>query len=208
MWNAFVSGIGFGFTLSLMVGPVFFGLIYSSIRSGFKAGLHYAFGVLISDILLVATALIIASFIDHNPWVRQTIIIFGSCAMCTLGAYYLFAKTKSVKIDAGETITLRRKSFFIKGLVLNLFTPTVLFFWVATSSFVTITYASKTWQILGFFVGCLATLFAMDMLKSYLALYIKPYLNDKSLSYLQKFLGLLLFGVGVYALFANMRLFR
>jgi threonine/homoserine/homoserine lactone efflux protein len=53
MIESIVSGIGLGFVLSFLTGPVFFALIKTSIEKGFYAGVSLAGGVLVSDIFYV-----------------------------------------------------------------------------------------------------------------------------------------------------------
>ena len=47
------SGIGFGLLLAIMLGPVFFTILQTSLHEGFKAGLFLAFGVLLSDAAVI-----------------------------------------------------------------------------------------------------------------------------------------------------------
>lgn len=199
MWSAFVHGVGFGFTLSLLIGPVFFALLHTSISNGFRAGWNFALGVLTSDFLLIVCALSLASFIANHPSVNSGIIIVGSAGMCAMGLYYFFTKPALADIAIESNKVPRKKSYF-RGFLLNFLTPTVLFFWIGTCSFVTVTYASNTILITLFFIGCLGTLFAMDLLKSFLALRIKPILTARIIKFIQQLLGVLLFAVGLYSI--------
>ena len=54
MLEPLLSGITFGLALALMVGPVFFALIQTSLHEGFRAGSFFATGVFISDASLIA----------------------------------------------------------------------------------------------------------------------------------------------------------
>lgn len=202
MWSAFVHGVGFGFTLSLLIGPVFFALLQTSICYGFKAGWNFALGVLTSDLLFIIGALSLASFIEQHPVVIDGVILMGSIGMCAMGLYYFFSKPTLINVSLAND-NIPRKKYFFSGFVLNFLTPTVLFFWLGTSSFVTVTYASSTILITLFFIGCLGTLFSMDLLKSYLALRIKPLLTDKILKYFLQLIGVLFFTVGIYSMVVN-----
>ncbi len=197
MLEALLHGVGFGFTLSLMVGPVFFGLLQTSINYGFKAGFLYALGVTASDFVLILLSLTIASTLYLYPTVAYSIKLLGSIAMCGIGLYYIFSKSNS---SAPLTIEKSKKSFIIKGFGLNLLTPTVLFFWLGTCSFVTASYVASPILIGNFFLGCFATVFAIDMLKSFLALRIKAMLNVKAIQQLQRLLGIILVVAGFFSL--------
>ena len=204
MIESLVHGIGFGFTLSLMIGPVFFGLLQTSITYGFRSGLLYALGVLVSDILLIVFALTIASTLDFHPNITYFIKIIGSLCLCALGTYYFLAKVKEA--NSQVLIEKSRKSFLIKGFGLNLLTPTVFFFWIATCGFVTATYDTSLLYIGYFFVGCLTTLYFFDMIKSLLAIKIRTILNAQMIQNIQRVLGIILFIAGIvslYKIFAN-----
>ena len=53
-----LKGIVTGFILSIMIGPVFFVLLETSIRKGIRAALAFDLGVLISDIVYILIAYI------------------------------------------------------------------------------------------------------------------------------------------------------
>lgn len=197
MMESLIHGVGFGFTLSLMVGPVFFGLLQTSINYGFRAGFLYALGVTASDVVIIGFSLTLASTLYLYPNVAYFIKLFGSLAMCFLGIYYFFKKKTS---DTDIKIEKSKKSFLFKGFGLNFLTPTVLFFWIATCSFVTAAYVGSPISIANFFAGCFVTVFAIDMLKSFLAIKIKEILSLKIIQKMQQALGLILFAAGLFSL--------
>ena len=72
----FLQAIGIGFLLSVMVGPVFFVLLETSITKGIRAALALDIGVFISDILYIMFAL---SFVDQISSINsgENKLIFG-----------------------------------------------------------------------------------------------------------------------------------
>ena len=48
-----LKGIISGITISLLIGPIFFALVELTIFKGWRCGLLYVFGVLISDVILI-----------------------------------------------------------------------------------------------------------------------------------------------------------
>ncbi|TAH26277.1 MAG: hypothetical protein EAZ07_04345 [Cytophagales bacterium] len=202
MKYAFFDGVGFGFTLSLMIGPVFFGLMYLSIVNGFKSGLIYSIGVLFSDLVLISIAISLASVITQNAQINYLIILIGAITMCIMGIYYIFfSKPFSPQLEKTNYHKhIKPRKAFIKGFMMNTITPTVLIFWVGTSSFVSIQYASRINSILFFFVGCLLTLFTTDIIKTYLAHKIRTFLKPQYLSKIQVLLGIIILGFGCFAL--------
>jgi threonine/homoserine/homoserine lactone efflux protein len=52
----FIQAFSIGFLLSILVGPVFFILLETSITKGFRAAISFDLGVLLSDVLYILIA--------------------------------------------------------------------------------------------------------------------------------------------------------
>ena len=92
----FLQAIGIGFLLSVMVGPVFFVLLETSITKGIRAALALDIGVFISDILYILFAL---SFVDQISSINsgENKLIFGfigGSIFIIYGTFYFFKKSK------------------------------------------------------------------------------------------------------------------
>ena len=90
----FLQAIGIGFLLSVMVGPVFFVLLETSITKGIRAALALDIGVFISDILYILFAL---SFVDQITSINsgENKLIFGfigGSIFIIYGTFYFFKK--------------------------------------------------------------------------------------------------------------------
>ena len=68
--STIVKGVGFGVTLSFVAGPAMFALIQTSLTNGFKAGVHLALGISLSDIFMVFLTLFGISSLMDNPQSR------------------------------------------------------------------------------------------------------------------------------------------
>ena len=71
MLEAIVSGVMLGLVLSLLVGPVFFLLIDTSIKKGFKRGVYLSLGVLLSDMFYIAITYfssVAAGVVNNYKW--------------------------------------------------------------------------------------------------------------------------------------------
>ena len=53
MFAAILEGLEMGLLLSMMIGPVFFALVNTSLDHGFKQSAILAFGVFLSDLVYV-----------------------------------------------------------------------------------------------------------------------------------------------------------
>lgn len=197
MVHALVNGIGFGFLLTIMLGPVFFGLLQTSINKGFKYGVYYAVGVAFSDIsFILITYFGISNFLE-NEFFQIAIGVFGGVFMSFFGLYYFFKPVEKVLPVTSIQQNANKANFLIKGFVLNIFNPSVLFFWVMVVSSITVTYEDNNLLVISFFTAAVATVLTMDILKSYIANRIKKYFTTNFLKILNKVLGtgLFLFGL-------------
>jgi threonine/homoserine/homoserine lactone efflux protein len=143
-----LQGIGIGFILSIMIGPVFFVLMETSITKGFKAAMMLDLGVLISDIFYVVIALFFAyqlKSIDVGDFKNNMILsLFGGGLFISYGIYYLFLKKEKVAavITEGQEIAnvpskaSRDYTLLVfKGFTLNFLNPGVIIYWFASIFF-------------------------------------------------------------------------
>lgn len=191
MIESIISGIGLGFVLSFLTGPVFFALIKTSIEKGFYAGVSLAAGVVVSDIFYVALTLYGTSFLALENTYRLQIGIAGSIILFSIGIYYLF---KKVKINYEKTSSKRHNTgYFIKGFVMCIFNPAVLLYWVSvTSGVISVSGEFNPEEIMPFFGSILITQFSVDLLKAYYANKLRYRIKEKTISRLNQIAGALI----------------
>lgn len=191
MLESIISGIGLGFVLSFLTGPVFFALIKTSIEKGFYAGVSLAGGVLISDIFYVSLTLYGSSFIALENQYRLQIGIAGSIVLFVIGVYYLF---KKVKVNYEQSTSRRHNTgYFLKGFLMCIFNPAILLYWVSvTSGIISITGEIKPSEILPFFGSILVTQFSLDVLKAYYANKLRYKIKEKNIARLNRIAGVLI----------------
>ena len=85
MIEAIISGIGFGFVLTFLTGPVFFALIKTSIEKGFHAGIALALGVVCSDMVFVGGLLFGSQYIEVSAHAKVIAGVIGSIILATIG---------------------------------------------------------------------------------------------------------------------------
>lgn len=191
MLESIVSGIGLGFVLSFLTGPVFFVLIKTSIEKGFSAGVSLAGGVVISDVFYVGISLYGTSFIALENAYRIPIGIAGSSILFIIGLYYLF---KKVKVNYEQTSSKRKNTgYFIKGFLMCIFNPAILLYWLSvTSSVISISGEIKSSEIIPFFGSILITQFSLDTLKAYYANKLRYRIKEKNIARLNRIAGVLI----------------
>ncbi|MEJ7691907.1 LysE family transporter [Daejeonella sp.] len=191
MIESIISGIGLGFVLSFLTGPVFFSLIKTSIEKGFYAGVSLAAGVVVSDIFYVALTLYGSSFLALENTYRVQIGVAGSSILFAIGIYYLF---KKVKVNYEKTTSKRHNTgYFLKGFLMCIFNPAILLYWLSvTSSVISISGEIDAAEVVPFFGSILLTQFSVDVVKAYYANKLRYKIKEKTISNLNRIAGVLI----------------
>lgn len=198
-----LKGIVSGLVLALLVGPVFFTILQTSIERGFWSGAWVAAGVSLCDAAYIFLAYLGLSQALNNTKAQMYMAYGGGLILFAFGAYYLFVKSrrvldfKSVNIKARSPLRLAAKGFIINGL-----SPMVLIFWIGTVGVATGEFGYTThYQILLFFGAIVATVFATDMLKAKLADKLREVLTPRLVRIMNIVLGVVLVIFGGRLLF-------
>lgn len=200
MLSTFFHGIGFGLVLTIMVGPVFFGLLQTSISKGFRQGIFYALGVSLSDIALIFLTYFGISVLLENITIKNIVTLIGGIVTIVFGIVYLVRPAAKAVPVADLPKGKEKSNIIIKGFLLNFLNPSVLFFWIGTVSLVSVSYSQSPWSIFLFFAGIIIALLSADILKAYIAHKIKVYVTDKLMAIFNKILGVIFIIAGMLIL--------
>jgi threonine/homoserine/homoserine lactone efflux protein len=216
----FLQAIGIGFLLSVMVGPVFFVLLETSITKGIRAALALDIGVFISDILYILFAL---SFVDQISSINsgENKLIFGfigGSIFIIYGTFYFFKKSKMVDLtleaeNTSKEVGAAPKDYLLlglKGFILNIANPAVIFYWLsilslAAQSVPDNTKNPNTWILL-FISILLGTYFSIDVLKVFTAKRLRTLVNQNLLNALNILIGLIFFLTGIFQIIKNFQI--
>jgi threonine/homoserine/homoserine lactone efflux protein len=216
----FLQAIGIGFLLSVMVGPVFFILLETSITKGIRAALALDIGVFISDILYILFAL---SFVDQISSINsgENKLIFGfigGSIFIIYGTFYFFKKSKMVDLtleaeNTSKEVAAAPKDYLLlglKGFILNIANPAVIFYWLsilslAAQSVPDNTKNPNTWILL-FLSILLGTYFGIDILKVFTAKRLRTLVNQNLLNALNILIGLIFFLTGIFQIIKNFQI--
>lgn len=207
-----------GLTLSILLGPVFFALLQTSIKRGFKTGFAFALGIFFSDFSCILLAYAGLSQIITDARYFNYVGWIGGFFLIGLGLFEIFHKEKEedhfaeaeIQTEHSQNPLLRNiekkddnrlKRNFLKAYVLNIITPSVLLFWIFWVGVITSKYGSKPINVIFFFVITLLTVLSTDTLKAYLANQLKEKLNPSFLTWLKKIAGIILVGFGFYLIY-------
>ena len=227
MLNIITTALILGFVLSFSLGPVFFELINTSLRKGFKSAFLMELGVLLSDIIYLFLALFSASkaleYLNMYSWINY---IFGG-VFIFFGVFSIIKNLKPPKVELNncddeceeekeneildnleslnipEDIKVNYIGNLMKGIALNSLNPSVLVFWivVCTSSIKKLNLDNQ--GIIIFFSATLGMMFAVDILKIYFASKLQEYIKPRVLQFIGISIGLIMLGVGLYILFVG-----
>ena len=197
------KGIVTGFILSIMIGPVFFVLLETSIRKGIKAAIAFDLGVIINDILYIAIAFFFYNQVENlsSGQDNSALRLIGGILFIGYGTYNFFKKTAKFDLKDDSMDVQNSRGYLLlalKGFLLNLANPLVVFYWfsVMTLGAKDAAEGGSVNSMLIFIASILITFFSIDLLKIFGAKSLRPMVTDKLLKGLNRFIGIVFFGFG------------
>ena len=164
-----------------------------TISKGWRQGVFYTLGVIISDVVLIY---VVETILQKFPFdnIKTHIGLFGGALLIIFGAVTFFAKAslKSTNISTIKTLF----QSFLKGVTINVFNPFVTIWWIGMYTSISINYVSFFDKSL-FYFGILFMVFLFDLLKIRFAYYLKQKLNTDNLLIVKKVVGVCLFVFGI-----------
>jgi threonine/homoserine/homoserine lactone efflux protein len=171
VFNGFLSGI----VLSILIGPVFFTILQTSIERGFWSGFLVAVGVSLSDAVYISLCYLGVYQLLIGENAMKYLGYFGGVVLLLFGIYYLLIKSRKLKQDhavAEQSHNPYRHPYrlILKGFIINGLSPTVLMFWLGTIGFATTNFGyEEPFEAIPYFAAIVTTVFITDILKAKLA---------------------------------------
>jgi threonine/homoserine/homoserine lactone efflux protein len=187
------AAILLGLTLSFMVGPVFLILLETSIYQGALKALVFNFGVLISDILLIALAFYGSEQLLSSVAGNKYVYIVGGCIILFYAAFSFFRK-RNIDVRSFTIQSNFSKNFF-KGFLINFLNVGVLAYWLTSTIIIGNKYAFQNTYMWLYFGLTLGTYFTVDIVKILFARKMRQYLTERHLKRLN---GIVSFVLGVF----------
>lgn len=190
-----------GFILSIMIGPVFFVLLETSIKEGIRAAIAFDIGVFLSDFIYILIAYLFYSKVEDlaegnsSFWFR----LIGGSLFLLYGIYTLFkTPSKMAQTHEGRIVHTQKeyRGLTLKGFILNMANPMVIFYWFSVMTLASRSAESEQIPVLLFLGIIMATFFGFDVLKIVGAKQLRPLVTDKLLKGINQFIGI------VFILFA------
>lgn len=198
------DGIKSGLVLSILVGPILFTLIQTSIEQGFRAGWMVGLGIWLSDLLfIVATYFSISLMAQVAQWegLEFWLGTVGGVILVAFGIGSFLSKPPTV--ESMENKAVRHSSYFtlwLKGFLVNTINPFTLVFWLTVSGLLFAKQGLGADDAKYFYGGLLGTLVVTDTVKAALAKMIRKYLKPKYIMKMRQVLGAIFIGCGIFFL--------
>lgn len=199
------KGIVTGLILSIMLGPAFFVLLETSIRKGIRAAMAFDAGVLISDIIYIIIAYVFIKQVAQLSEGGDNALIkfIGGVLFLVYGSVMFFKKISDTNVDPKLKQFRNSKDYWlllIKGLVMNLANPLVIFYWFSVMAL------GKSgsrgdfsgWDMFFYLSIILITFFTIDILKIVGAKKLRPFITGSLLKSLNRITGSVLFAFGLF----------
>lgn len=210
MLDLILKGVVTGFILSIMIGPVFFILLETSIRKGIRAGLAFNLGVFLSDVLYILIAYIFFAQVHElaNGANKGNAKIIGGVLFLAYGVFQFLKKTQNMEVQGVnskmETSWGEYAKLSLKGFVLNFANPLVIFYWFSVLTLgdtrTSHTDPGSKYGLLIYVIIILVTFFSVDVLKIVGAKQLRPLVTNRLLKALNQLIGIVFVSFGVILL--------
>jgi len=192
-----------GFILSIMIGPVFFLLLETSIKKGIRAAIAFDLGVLISDCLYILIAYIFYSEVQSlaEGSDQHFVKIIGGTLFIAYGVASFFKKSKGIKKDAQGNLVKEANDYKVlalKGFLLNFVNPLVIFYWFSVMTLAEKAEGMNTTPLFTFLSVILITFFGIDLLKIFGAKKLRPLVTNAVMKGLNRLIGIVFVGFGIF----------
>lgn len=206
MTEAIIKGVILGLGLALMIGPVFFMMLETSIQKGVRAASFVALGVACSDTMYIAMNYNLIKYLSSNVGsdtrgFNIALGVLGGVLMFVFGVGSLLKKPSRAAADADQSISKKEIfRYFLRGFLLNTINPFVFIFWIAPVSAALRAQEGFPRDMM-FFASIIATVLSTDLLKVYLAQRLNRFLSDTVLLWFNRISGMVLIGFGIRLLY-------
>ena len=200
MLDAVFQGCIMGLILSTFCGPIFFMLINLGISSTIKSVFYLAFGVFLSDLIIILVLLYLALGAVSESKYLEIMYYVGGSILVYFGIRNLFSTPVMQKQN--ENVSQKElNKLFLEGFMVNSFNPNIFFFWFGTMIFAFDTYHNDKNLVLTHFISGLSVSFCTDFLKGFSAFHLKKHITPILLKGLNILSGLIIIGFGLKLIF-------
>lgn len=204
--QALIEGIGWGFFLTFLIGPIVFALLQAGIEYGFRAGAMMGLGIWLSDVFYICIMYFGFSYVRQITelagfefWMG----LIGGIILMSFGIGNIWGPPPQLKYASDLAIPRSNPylALFTKGMLVNAINPFTIFFWLGMMSAISTRPKWGVTDIFIFFASIIGTIIITDLTKVYLAKQIRKKLKIDYLIWVRRITGLLLIVFGVTLIF-------
>ncbi len=182
----------------MLIGPVFFALIRTSMEKGFGSAVYLASGIALSDALAAITVYYSTAQVAQNDQFQTWIGGIGGTMMLIFGLMPFIRPVNRKKFLPHRSFEgVKGARFLLEGILLNLLNPFVYIFWFNLINYLHINADHSPREYAIFITSTILTVFNADLIKAYIAHRITRYLNAQTLATIDKIAGLGLAAFGI-----------
>ena len=197
----FFIALGVSFVGSLPFGMINMTVAHTAIRKGFSHGIATAVGAALIELVQVFIALKFTWLFHENPNVERVFQIIATVVFFAGGVYFMFFAKSKPSIAEGETKYSKRGDF-MRGVGISSLNLMVIPYWIFYATLLTTNgiMVKDNTHVVVFSVGVMSGTFAL--LVCYALLGAKILSKSEQITrWVNKFIGLLLIGFGVFQVY-------
>lgn len=195
-----VQGLIYGFSLSILLGPIFVALTQTSLSAGWKAGIWVGAGIWISDLVVILGSYFFTSQFKEmtaNPHYPFWSAVIGGSILSIVGISTFFSSPSYQMSENSATKKWLKTGYFGKGFTVNFFNPFTFFFWFTLMHTYGNLQRTTSYEVVMLFSTILATIILTDTAKVVAAAWISHKLSPRIIQLTRQIAGLIIFGAGI-----------
>ncbi len=194
----FLIAFGLSYIGSLPFGMINMMVAHTAIRKGLRFAVWAAVGASLVELLQVFVALKFTWLFTENTEVEHTFQVIASVVFFAAGVYFFFfAKTKAAVAE--PELNGRRRNEFFKGMLISSLNVMVIPYWIFYGTLLTANdlLVKDNLHVLVFSIGTMFGTFSLLVCYALLGTKILRK-SEQVTKWVNKFIGVLLLGFGVY----------
>lgn len=197
----FLIAFGLSFIGSLPFGMINMTVAHTAIRKGLTHGISTAVGAALVELVQVFIALKFTWLFNENPSVERVFMTIATVVFFAGGIYFLFfaKSTPPVKKEGEEEVKYKKRGDFMRGVGISSLNLMVIPYWIFYATLLTTNgiLVKDNQHVVVFSVGVMFGTFTL--LVCYALLGAKILSKSEQITrWVNKFIGLLLIGFGVF----------
>ncbi len=196
MLDIVLFAIPLGLTLSVLVGPVFFILIQTSITKGARAAFALDAGVVLADVFYIAIAFYSSKQLLQDLEDTPSLFLIGGAVIFVYGLRSAIKKDH-IEYQGVSTKKSDYLGLLAKGFFLNVINIGVLIFWLGAMVIAGHQLHFEPVSTTVYFGTVIATYLIIDVIKIVLAKEFKKRLTDELLNKVKRVIGVILMVFGI-----------